>query len=51
LEASSCTACRPLKLVIVTTTDASALNYDTKGDVEKALLELIIDRVIPAVVD
>jgi len=37
--------------VIVTTTDASALNYDTKGDVEKALLELIIDRVIPAVVD
>jgi CubicO group peptidase (beta-lactamase class C family) len=40
-----------LKLVIVTTTDASALNYDTKGDVEIALLELIIDRVIPAVVD
>ena len=38
-----------LKLVIVTTTDASALTYDTKGAVEKALLELIIDRVIPAV--
>ena len=38
-----------LKLVIVTTTDASALTYDTKGDVEKGLLELIIDRVIPAV--
>jgi CubicO group peptidase (beta-lactamase class C family) len=38
-----------LRLVIVTTTDASALTYDTKGDVEKGLLELIIDRVIPAV--
>ena len=38
-----------LKLVVVTTTNADALTYDTKGAVEKALLELIIDRVIPAV--
>jgi CubicO group peptidase (beta-lactamase class C family) len=38
-----------LKLVVVTTTDASALTVATKGDVEKGLLELIIDRVIPAV--
>ena len=38
-----------LKLVVVTTTNADALTYDTKGAVEKGLLELIIDRVIPAV--
>jgi CubicO group peptidase (beta-lactamase class C family) len=38
-----------LNLVIVTTTDAAALTYDTKGAVEKDLLELIIDRLIPSV--
>jgi CubicO group peptidase (beta-lactamase class C family) len=39
-----------LDLVVVTTVDASQLTYDTKGAVEKAVLELIIDRVLPAVV-
>ncbi len=38
-----------LKLVIVTTTDASTLTNDTRAAVEKDLLTLIIDRIIPAV--
>lgn len=38
-----------LKLVIVTTTDASTLSNDTRTAVEKDLLTLIIDRIIPAV--
>jgi CubicO group peptidase (beta-lactamase class C family) len=39
-----------LRLVVVTTTAASDLTFGTKGDIEKALLDLIIDRVVPAVV-
>ena len=39
-----------LELVVVTTTDIAGLSYDTKGAVEKDLLTLIIDRIIPAVV-
>lgn len=38
-----------LDLVVVTTVDASQLTYDTKGAIEKGVLELIIDRVVPSV--
>lgn len=39
-----------LKLVAVTTTDGAPLHPDDRDEVEKDMLELIIDRVIPAVV-
>ncbi len=38
-----------LDLVVVTTVDARQLTYDTKGAIEKGVLEIIIDRVLPAV--
>lgn len=40
-----------LKLVIVTTTDGASLTLDTKGALEKEILDLIIDRIIPSVKD
>jgi len=38
------------KLVVVTTTDVSGLEDYQRRDLEKALLDLILDRILPAVV-
>jgi CubicO group peptidase (beta-lactamase class C family) len=39
-----------LELVVVTSTNSPALDEITRREVEKSVLELIIDRVLPAVV-